>query len=302
MSAAINAERKKSRPHERKHAMTDNFENLREWVGKKETHTDTITPWPVTALAATLDESGISAEIGSALPPGWHWVYFLEAKPPGELGPDGHPKRGGFLPPVPLPRRMWAGGRLEFVRPLKVGEVATRTSEIIAVEPKTGRNGTLVFVTVRHTIAAAGETAIIEEQDLVYREAAKKGDPVPAGKDAPTSAQWRREVMPDSVMLFRYSALTFNGHRIHYDPHYAMGEEHYAGLVVHGPLQATLLIDLCRTNAGRPLKKFEYRALHPVFGGNALTVNGNFDDATGTADVWTANHAGHFAMRATASF
>ncbi len=282
--------------------MAEDYEHLREWMGRKETRHDTVTQWPVTALAATVDDPGIAVENGQPLPPGWHWLFFLEAKPPAELGVDGHPKRGGFLPPVPLPRRMWAGGRLEFVRPLLIGQAITRESEIISIEPKTGRSGTLVFVTVRHTVTAAGATAVVEEQDIVYRDAAKKGDPLPPGKAAPSGAQWQREVMPDTVMLFRYSALTFNGHRIHYDRDYATGEEHYPGPVVHGPLQASLLIDLCRKNASAPLKKFEYRAQFPMFAGEKFTVNGTFDAAKSQADVWTANAAGNYAMRGTGTF
>jgi len=280
----------------------DSFEHLRGWVGKKEVRSDSLTAWPIAALAATLDEPELAVDIGSPVPNGWHWIFFLEAKPASELGSDGHPKRGGFLPPVPLPRRMWAGGRLEFIQPLKIGDPITRESEILSVEPKSGRSGTLVFVTVRHTIKAAGTIAIIEEQDIVYREAAQKGEPLPPGKPAPGNAAWSRRVMPDSTLLFRYSALTFNGHRIHYDKDYATNEEHYPGLVVHGPMQATLLLDLCRQNARRTLKQFEYRAQHPLFAGRAFTVNGNFDAAASQADVWTANDAGNYAMRGTASF
>ena len=280
----------------------DSFEHLRGWVGKKEVRSDSLTAWPIAALAATLDEPELAVDIGSPVPNGWHWIFFLEAKPASELGSDGHPKRGGFLPPVPLPRRMWAGGRLEFIQPLKIGDPITQESEILSVEPKSGRSGTLVFVTVRHTIKAAGTIAIIEEQDIVYREAAQKGEPLPPGKPAPGNAAWSRRVMPDSTLLFRYSALTFNGHRIHYDKDYATNEEHYPGLVVHGPMQATLLLDLCRQNARRTLKQFEYRAQHPLFAGRAFTVNGNFDAAASQADLWTANDAGNYAMRGTASF
>ena len=280
----------------------DSFEHLRGWVGKKEVRSDSLTAWPIAALAATLDEPELAVDIGSPVPNGWHWIFFLEAKPASELGSDGHPKRGGFLPPVPLPRRMWAGGRLEFIQPLKIGDPITRESEILSVELKSGRSGTLVFVTVRHTIKAAGTIAIIEEQDIVYREAAQKGEPLPPGKPAPGNAAWSRRVMPDSTLLFRYSALTFNGHRIHYDKDYATNEEHYPGLVVHGPMQATLLLDLCRQNARRTLKQFEYRAQHPLFAGRAFTVNGNFDAAASQADLWTANDAGNYAMRGTASF
>jgi 3-methylfumaryl-CoA hydratase len=282
--------------------MTQDLEQFRDWVGRKERRTDLITAWPVTALAATLDDAKVSAEAGQPLPPGWHWMFFLEAKPPSELGADGHPKRGGFLPPVPLPRRMWAGGRLEFTKSLRIGETITRDSEIVSVEPKSGRTGTLVFVTVRHTVSGGEGVAIVEEQDIVYREAAKAGDPVPAGKGAPENAGWTRRVMPDAVMLFRYSALTFNGHRIHYDNDYALNEEHYPGRVVHGPLQATLLLDLCRHHAGRPVKTLEYRAQRPMFANRTFTVNGVFDGAKSQAEVWTADDAGMYAMRGTATF
>jgi len=280
----------------------DSFEHFREWVGKKEIRSDTIGAWRIGALAATLDETNLVVDRGSPVPNGWHWIFFLEAKRASELGPDGHPKRGGFLPPVPLPRRMWAGGRLEFIEPLKIGDFITRESEIVSVEPKTGRSGTLVFVTVRHTVKTAEATAIVEEQDIVYREAAQKGEPLPAGKAAPANAAWTRRITADSTLLFRYSALTFNGHRIHYDKEYAINEEHYPGLVVHGPMQATMLLDLCRQHAGRPMKKFEYRAQHPLFAGHDFTVNGNFDAAACKADVWSANDAGNCAMRGTASF
>lgn len=282
--------------------MTTNLDELRDWTGRKETRHDAITSWPITALAATLNEPEITAEEGKPVPPGWHWMFFLEAKPAPELGVDGHPKRGGFLPPVPLPRRMWAGGRLEFLRPLLVGERVTRESEIVSVEPKSGRSGTLVFVTVRHTIAAQGEPSIVEEQDIVYRDAARAGEPLPPGKQAPATPQSTRRVVPDAVMLFRYSALTFNGHRIHYDRDYATHEEHYAGLVVHGPLQATLLLDLCRHSSKRPIRKFEYRAQYPMFAGAPFTVNGSFDESSAQAEVWTANEAGYYAMRGTATF
>ena len=282
--------------------MTDNLERLRDWVGKTETKKDLVTAWPIRALAATIDARDVSTESGAAIPPAWHWLYFLEAKPASELGVDGHPQKGGFLPPVPLPRRMWAGGRLEFLAPVAVGDTITRESEILSVEPKSGRTGTLVFVTVRQTILAGGRKAVVEEQDIVYREAAKKGDPLPPGKQAPANPQWSRSAMPDAVMLFRFSALTFNGHRIHYDKDYAIHEEHYPGLVVHGPLQATLLLDLCRRNATAPVKKFEYRAQAPVFSGVAFTANGNADATGSQADLWTADGVGNYGMRGTATF
>jgi 3-methylfumaryl-CoA hydratase len=149
---------------------------LRDWIGRTETRADTVTAWPVAALAATFDRKDPEPRRGDPISPGWHWLYFLEAKPASELGPDGHPQRGGFLPPVELPRRMWAGGRIEFKRPLRVGDEIRRNSRILSIEPKQGRSGSLVFVTVRHSVYAGGEPAVIEEQDIVYREAAKPGD------------------------------------------------------------------------------------------------------------------------------
>jgi 3-methylfumaryl-CoA hydratase len=279
--------------------MADNLEHLKDWIGKTESKSDVATAWPVAALTATFDRSEPEPVQGDAIPPGWHWLYFLEAKPPSELGPDGHPKRGGFLPPVPLPRRMWAGGRLDFRRPLYVGEALRRDSEILAVEPKHGKSGSLVFVTVRHTVFSGGELAVVEEHDIVYRDAAKAGDPAPQAKAAPASAQWRRELTPDAVMLFRFSALTFNGHRIHYDIDYAKHEEHYPGLIVHGPMQTLLMLDLCRRNDKRPVQKLDYRALHPVFHDASMTVNGNA--AGDKIELWTANHAGSYAMTGTAT-
>lgn len=276
--------------------------DLRQWIGKTEMRQDVITTWPAKALAATLDRDDPEPAEGEVLPPGWHWLYFLEAKRASELGSDGHPKRGGFLPPIPLPRRMWAGGRIEFLQPLQFGEVVRRYSEILKVEQKTGATGSLVFVTVRHTLKGEGADAIVEEQDIVYREAAKPGDAPPPGKAAPTTAGWTRQVSPDPVLLFRYSALTFNGHRIHYDKDYATGEEHYHGLVVHGPLQTTLLLDLCRRNAEQPVKRLEYRAMHPLFQDQPFTVNGLFDASARKAELWTGNAAGYYAMRGTAYF
>ena len=282
--------------------MADGFDQLRQWVGKTESKSDTITAWPVEALAATLDRDDPAPKMGDELPPGWHWLYFLEAKRASELGPDGHPKRGGFLPPVPLPRRMWAGGRIEFLASLRVGDTIRRDSEILSVEPKHGRSGDLVFVTVRHTISTGATAAVREEHDIVYRDAAKAGDAPPPGKPAPKAAAWQRNLTGDPVMLFRYSALTFNGHRIHYDLDYVKNEEHYPGLIVHGPLQTTLLLELCRRHAPRPIKKLDYRALHPVFHTERFTVNGNPHADGSSAELWTANAAGNLAMMGTAYF
>jgi 3-methylfumaryl-CoA hydratase len=267
---------------------------LRQWIGRKDATTDEVTAWPVKAMTATLDRDDPLPACGESIPIGWHWFYFLDAKRASAIGSDGHPQRGGFLPPVPLPRRMWAGGRIEFRRALRMGEPLRRESEILSVEPKQGKTGNLVFVTVRHTIHASGEITTIEEQDIVFREAAKPGDPAPPGRPAAANPAWTRSMVADPVLLFRFSALTFNGHRIHYDVPYATGDEHYAALIVHGPLQATLLLDLCRRNSTRSITYFEHRAMSPVFNTETFTVNGN-PTADG-ADLWTANSKGNVGM------
>lgn len=282
--------------------MNEQFDEIARWVGKTEERTDVISPWPVEALSATLDRPDPEPRAGDSLPPGWHWVFFLEAKPASALGPDGHPRRGGFLPPIDLPRRMWAGGRLEFVNPLRIGDTVHKHSTILKVEPKSGKSGSLVFVTVRHAYTVNGDLAVSEEQDIVYREAAKPGDPQAQPSPAPTHPQWQRTVTADAVLLFRYSALTFNGHRIHYDGDYATHAEHYPGLVVHGPLQSTLLLDLCVRQEKRPIRRFEYRALSPLFAGNVFSVNGNAEKDGSRVELWTASHTGAFAMKATAHY
>lgn len=274
---------------------------LKDWIGNQRSTTDVVTSWPLAALGATLDRRDPEPRTGDAIPPGWHWLYFLETSPASEVGPDGHPRRGDFLPPVQLPRRMWAGGRIEFARLLKVGETARRDSEVVSVESKQGRSGHLVFVTVRHTITASGSTAVTEEHDIVYRDAPQPGEPPPALKPAPAEAAWRREVVADPVMLFRFSALIFNAHRIHYDIDYCH-EEGYPGLIVHGPLQTILLLDLCRRHDTRPVRRLEYRALHPLFHFERFTVNGAPTTDGSQVALWTANAAGGYSMSGTAYF
>lgn len=262
--------------------MGDNFS---EWLGKVEERRDVLEPARSNALRAALGDTTVCAA-GEPLPLLHHWLYFWDVRPPEGLGIDGHPAKGGFLPPVPLPRRMWAGGRLRFLAPLRLGERATRTSTIRKIEAKSGKSGNLVFVTVEHRLAGEGGPAIVEEQDLVYREAAAPGSiaaPAP-GAAAPVAA-WVREVMPDTVLLFRYSALTMNGHRIHYDLPYAMGEESYPALVVQGPLQATMLAHMAAIRLGAPLAAFEFRGQAPAFAGTVLHVCG--EPAEGGARVWT---------------
>ena len=275
-------------------------DDMRQWVGRRESMSDVATAWPVAALNATFDRREPDAQPGDAIPEGWHWLYFLETKPASELAHDGHARRGGFLPPVPLPRRMWAGGRIDFNRPLRVGEALRRDSEIVSIEAKTGKSGSLVFVTVRHSVYASGELAVVEEHDIVYREAAKPTDLPPHAKPAPQATKWRHEVKPDEVMLFRFSALIFNAHRIHYDLDYARREESYPGLIVHGPLQTLLMLDLCRRNGVR-VKRLDYRALHPVFHTERMTVGGDPSADGSKVELCTANGAGNVAMTGTAT-
>ncbi len=270
---------------------------LQQWIGRQETLDDHLGLFPPAALSATLDRDDPAPRNGDPLPPLWHWLYFLPRARQSDIGPDGHPRRGGFLPPVPLPRRMWAGGRLTFHAPLHLGEAVRRTSTIADVSAKTGRSGTLVFVLVRHEIAGPAGPAITEEHDIVYRDPPAPGEAPPAPKPAPTGEAWRRDITPDDVLLFRYSALTFNGHRIHYDRRYVTTEEGYPGLIVHGPLLATLLLDLFRRHDSRPVASFSFRALSPVFDTTPFSVCGT-PDADG-ARVWIRRADGALCMEAT---
>jgi 3-methylfumaryl-CoA hydratase len=234
------------------------------------------------------------------LPPLWHWLYFLPIARQSELAPDGHPKRGGFLPPVPLPRRMWAGARFEFHRPLRIGESIIRKSTIADVSMKEGRSGPLIFVLVRHDIAGPAGLALVEEHDIVYRPEPgpdDKGQPPRAA--APTGAVWRRDINPNGVMLFRYSALIFVAHRIHYDRRYATEVEGYPGLVVHGPLIATLLADLLRRHSNAPLRSFRFRAASPLFDNAPFSVCGT-PEPDSRASLWAQSVEGHLAMKADA--
>lgn len=272
-------------------------EDWQAWVGRKETIRELIAPDRVAALGATLGIEGNHAA-GAPLPPGWHWIFFNRFVSRHELGTDGHPKRGGFLPRVSLPRRMWAGGRLTYHKPLTIGGEGVRESTILKVEAKSGRAGRLVFVTVSHSIACNSAVCVTEEQDIVYREAAAPGAPAPAATPAPQEAAWSEAFRPDAVLLFRYSSLTSNGHRIHYDQAYARAEENYPDLVVHGPLTATLLQGFAERHAGKPLKSFEFRGVSPLFVSSAFKLEGKGD--AGALDLWASGPNGTLAMRAAA--
>jgi 3-methylfumaryl-CoA hydratase len=276
---------------------------LQDWIGKTETHYDDLTAAPVRGLAATLARDDPPPQPGMVLPPLWHWLYFLPQHAAGEIGPDGHARRGGFLPPVPLPRRMWAGGRLAWQRgnPLRVGDAARRVSRIASVAHKAGRSGALVFVTVVHELHNGQGLALTEEHDIVYRAPQQPGDAAPAPIAAEPEGAWQRELTPDEVLLFRYSALTFNSHRIHYDRPYATNAEGYPGLVVHGPLIATLLLDLLRREAPHAfVRRFEFKALRPSFDGDRLRLKGQPQPDGRSVRLWAQDPEGWLAMQATA--
>lgn len=236
------------------------------WIGRTEQLEDDISPAQAAAAAATLEPPPPLPVKGSALPPLWHWFYFLPRAPQSQLGVDGHPQRGGFIPPIPYPRRMFAGARVRFHHPLMIGQPARREGVIRNVTQKSGRSGPLAFVTVGYSFYQENTLCIEEEQDIVYRQpGAAVPAPVPVDLPPPPEGAWVRTVTPDTRLLFRFSALTFNAHRIHYDRPYARHEEGYPGLVVHGPLTAVLLMELVRHNATRPIVGFSFRSQAPLF-------------------------------------
>jgi 3-methylfumaryl-CoA hydratase len=271
--------------------------HLRGWIGTEDIGTDIVSADLARKYHAMLDHPGAPPQPGEVVPRLMHFCLAQPAAPTAGLGADGHPARGGFLPPVPLPRRMWAGGSLTFHADLKVGDIVRRVSRIDDVVIKEGRTGTLCFVTVQHRLEANGGLAVEERQDLVYREAAA---PAAAAKAPPAAEQgaWQRAMTASPPLLFRYSALTFNGHRIHYDRRYASEVEGYPGLVVHGPLQAAWLIGFAGELRGSPPKHFNFRGLAPVFDGDAFSLHATERD--GRLKLWTARQDGPVCMQAEA--
>ena len=281
--------------------MTDiDIDHLRQWIGRTETRHDLAAARPVAAMAATLDREDGMPVPGDGVPPLWHWMFFASLSRHSDVAADGHTKLGGFLPPVPLPRRMFAGGRFEFHHPLRIGDDITRVSTVKGVTSKRGRTGDMVFVTVQHDISDAQGFAVREEHDIVYREAAKLGAAQSQPRPAPTDEVFSREIDPDPVLLFRYSALTFNGHRIHYDRTYVTEVEGYPGLIVHGPLIATLLVDLLRRSLpDAQIKGFSFRAMSPLFDTHRFTVCAR-PEADDKVALWARDHEGSLAMQASA--
>lgn len=275
---------------------------LSDWVGRTQDSDDAVSARAVQGLVATLASRIVEPRPGDAAPLLSHWLHFQPAAPQGELGPDGHPSRGDFLPPVTLPRRMWAASDITFIRPLCIGSAITRRSTIASATQKHGRSGRLAFVEVDHHVSDAQGELLRERQTIVYREAANPAASGPAPVPAPPSPQWSTRVVPDPVLLFRYSALTFNSHRIHYDLPYATGVEGYPGLVVHGPLIATLLLhDLVARHPGLTVTGYRFRAVQPLFDTAPFDICGTLE-ADGTARLFAMNEGGALCMDAIATF
>lgn len=271
-----------------------------DWVGRAERLEDRVTAWPVQALAATLDQPAPDLCEGAAIPPLWYWLYCRPTPPARTLGPDGHPVRGGFVPPIPLERRMWAGGRFVFHDDIRIGDPIAKTSEVVSVTPKSGRAGPMVFVTVKHSVETPRGLALEEEHDIVYIAMPKAFTPPPPVA-APADPAWTEDIAIDPVLLFRYSALTFNAHRIHYDHQYATEVERYPGLVVHGPLQAMRMIGSAVRWTGRRAARFSFRGVRPLFDFESCRVMG-FQRPDGHHDVCIVNGEGLVTMQSTVTW
>jgi len=289
------------------------MDDLSAWVGRTQQSTETFDARLVRWLAATLDRTDLlDAREGAVLPPAWHWAFFNAVQPLAALGRDGHPKKGGFLPPTAQPRRMWAGSRLDWHGALRVGQAVERVSTILKCEAKRGRTGEMVLVTVGHQFRAGDALLLDEQHDIVYRDEASAEERRALGELA---AQARagtvrfertgeivREVTVGPVQMFRYSAATFNGHRIHYDRDYARDVEGYPGLVVHGPLIATLLLEFLQAQVapGRPVERFEFRAMKPTFDIAPFALHAARPAADGSVSLWSTNNVGAVGVQATA--
>lgn len=275
--------------------MGTQIDQLRRWVGRTESQRDTFTTRLAHELAALLEHEP-TPHAGSSVPPLWHWSLFAQFTAQSHLGPDGHAERGGFLPPVVLPRRLWAGSRLAFLRPLVVGREVSRSSQVVDVVEKHGRRGELVLVRVCHRIEDPDGPLLTEEQDIAFCERPRTSDPVGAGIAAPAASTWRQTIVPDPVLLFRYSAVTFNGHRIHYDRRYAELEG-YPALVVHGPLIATMLAGLvCRHLPGLPISAFAFKAMAPIFDDRPFHLCAHYTEGNPDIRVWVENFEGHLCI------
>lgn len=277
--------------------MQADIDLLRRWVGRSEEAEELLTPALAQRFAATLDTGADELRDGDSAPLGIHWCLGMAASPAAELGPDGHPALGGFLPPVPFARRMWAGGVIRTVRPLRIGAVVRRRSCVASIDVKEGRSGRLCFVAVDHAYCEQDEVIVSERHDIVYRDPASAGQARPASRSAPARPEISsKSIQTTATLLFRYSALTFNGHRIHYDLPYAQEVEGYEGLVVHGPLQATWMLHAAARIAGRPPREFTFRGVQPLICGDLARVAA--DSGDGTLRLSVLNGKGETTMTA----
>ena len=278
--------------------MDDAAPDYRAWIGQRRTSEDFIAPFPPKALIATFDTGDPEPKTGDALPPLWHWLYFLDTAPWSKLGRDGMPSGGGVQPPVPLPRRLWAGTQFTLHdAPLRIGDKVRREQEVVSIEPKSGSTGPMVFVTQRTRIHGPAGLAVTEERGTVFREDAKPGETQKQPRPAPADATWSKQIDPDPVLLFRFSALTFNPHRIHYDQPYVTGVEGYPGLLVHGPLMSLVQIELARrSNPGRGIATYACRALAPVYANAPFSVHARAEP-DGSVTTWIADAHGGMAQQ-----
>jgi 3-methylfumaryl-CoA hydratase len=269
----------------------------KDWLGRTQRDEDEITLGAVQRLAATLDQDPTTFRRGSDMPESWHAILFGPVAPESTLAPDGHLTTGDFLPPMHHTRRMFGGRRTQFVKPLKIGDMVTRVSTVTRAEPKAGRTGPLTLVTIRHEISGPQGLALTEEQDVVYRAAIEAGTVAPQKEAAQVTDKpaWSRAIELDPVLLFRYSALTFNAHRIHYDLPYTRDVEGYPALVMNGGLTALLLIETARPHLSRPIAAYTARALSPLFVGQRVAFNGLL--AGDTAALWASGPDGGLAYR-----
>ncbi len=285
--------------------MTDLPEDLRAALGRRIRQSDVATAVPVRALAVTLERDEPEPVAGSAVPPGWHGLYFLALSPRADLGEDGLPTASPLLPEMPFPRRMYAGENLRFHRPIRVGDELTMETELADITLKTGSTGRLAFVTTLSRISGPDGLCLEEEKQTVFREEtpAGAGNRAPRHEAPPEDIAFAKTVSIDIATLFRFSALTFNPHRIHYDRPYATGVEGYPGLVVHGPLVSTLLIDFARDhNPGRRMRDYRMRARAPLFDTAPFRLAGRPAADGSGIEVWALTPEGTVAMQAVASF
>lgn len=270
--------------------------NCMPWLGRSETREERADAWPVQGLLSLLDKTDPVSD-GWTVPLLGQWLYFGPTVKQSMIGEDGHPQRGGFLPPVDLPRRMWAASDIDFHAPIRVGDLLHKTAKIADISMKTGASGALVFVKVENRYECAGELRLEETQTLVYRDHPPADSPAPTGKPAPEGAVWSTRHQPDEAMLFRYSAVTFNAHRIHYDQPYAAGVEGYPGVIVQGQLLATLMLQAALPQTTRPIRRFGFRGVQPVFAGDVVFAEGRPTEQG--FDLWIRDEAGH--LRTTGS-